>query len=556
MPNLNEWTLGGLISSAKLIRNNPTPTPTPPPNQVILLSSAINNGGFENASMAGWTSSGGTFVIDNVNPHSGWYYVKGTSASEAKFYRYFDLTQYQIAINDGRVSSSWKVYIDVGDSEQFTYIVRFLDSSNNILYSYNTGWSWHDGGYDDWGGHLDQLPANTAKVYVEFRMRRSSGDFTDCDVDDFYLDLFIEPEIQPTPTPTLTPTPIPDCLSTYPTSIMLYDYSYCSENAGILPINVTKTLFNLSEYNWNNKTSSLKIPNGWSMIAYEGDNGTGDWVCINSSFNDLSSLQFPNGNSVNNNISSIVGYGNRDCPKIEADNFTYSENPLAGETITASYSIKNISGRTLSFDGILVGVHGPYCETWDCPNISDFPWSEDISLANGESYLYSKTRAFYIPNDQYLLEFLTLESNGEWKSYISTITFEVDRGIEITEPVTLTPPIPFVGQEVNAQFTIKNFGARAITIPHLMVIAKGPNCESWDCPDGWADYPWVDDLTLDPGEEYTYSQMRPFNKAGEGYFADAAFGDNNFWWYEVPNNIRYEFHVFEPLKIYIPLVTR
>lgn len=555
-PNLNIRSLGGQYSSAKLIRNNPTPTPTPPPNQVILLSSSINNGGFETASMSGWTSSGGTFVIDTANPHSGWYYVKGTSATEAKFYRYFDLTQYQNPINDGRVSSSWRVYIDVGDSEQFTYIVRFLDVNNNVLYSDNTGWSWHDGGYDDWGGHLDQLPANTAKAYIEFKMRRSTGDFTDCDVDDFYLDLFIEPEVSPTPTPTLTPTVIPDCFNTYPTSILLYDYSYCSENAGILPINVTKTLFNLSDNNWNNKVSSLKIPDGWSMVAYEEENGVGAWVCLNSSNNDLSSLQFPNGNPVNNNISSIVGYNDGNCPRIEASNFNFEENPLAGETVTASFRIKNISGRTLNFDGVLAGVHGPFCETWNCSNISDFPWSEDITLANGETYLYSQSRAFYIPNDQYLLEFLTLENDGEWKSYLPTSPFEVLRGIEIIEPVTLTPPIPFVGQEVNAQFTIKNFGNRTITIPHLMVIAKGPNCESWDCPEGWADYPWVDDVTLYPGEEYHYSQTRPFYKAGNGFFADTAFGDNNVWWYLVPNNTRYNFYVFEPFKLFLPVLEK
>lgn len=555
-PNLNIRSLGGQYSSGKMIQNNPSPTPTPPPNQIILLSSSINNGGFESASMAGWTSSGGTFVIDTANPHSGWYYVKGTSATEAKFYRYFDLTQYQSAINDGRVSSSWRVYIDVGDSEQFTYIVRFLDVNNNILYSYNTGWSWHDGGYDDWGGHLNQLPVNTAKAYIEFKMRRSSGDFTDCDVDDFYLDLFIEPETQPTPTPTLTPTPIPDCFSNQDTRAIVFDYSYCNDFAGKLPLGVENSLLNLTDVAWDNRISSLYIPNGKSMLIYEGENGTGEYVCLNNSVNDLGQLVFDDGSPITNKASSIISYPEEDCPQILANDFSINDNPLAGEVVTAEYNLRNISGRPLGLSGILVGVHGPYCETWDCPNISDFPWATDIVIEPGQTYRYSQERAFYIVDDQYFYEYLTVDNNNTWKSYKPTSSLVVSRGIEITEPVTLTPPIPFVGQEVNAQFTIKNFGTRTISLPYLMVVAKGPNCDSWDCPDGWADFPWVTNLSLDPGEEYTYSQSRPFYRSGEGYLADAAFGDNNIWWYEVPNNTRYNFYVIEPFKLFLPVIKK
>ena len=89
-----------------------------------------------------------------------------------------------------------------------------------------------------------------------------------------------------------------------------------------------------------------------------------------------------------------------------------------------------------------------------------------------------------------------------------------------------------------------------------MVLSKGPNCESWDCPDGWADFPWVHNIVLAPGEEYTYSQKRTFNKAGEGYFADAAYSDSNPRWYMIPYDVRYHFYVTEPIKLFFPYINR
>jgi hypothetical protein len=324
----------------------------------------------------------------------------------------------------------------------------------------------------------------------------------------------------------------------------------------VLPLNVIETFYNLEDLSWNNKISSIMIPDGWSMIAYQGENGTGDWKCLTSSTNDLGSLTFDDGSSLNNSISSIVGYDSRSCPSIKASNFSFIGNPLAGEVVHSSFDIKNISGRPLFFEGVLVGVHGPFCETWDCENISDFPWDEDVIIQHGETYSYYRERAFNIVDDHYLLEFLTLDDKGVWNSYKQTEEFSVSRGIEIIDPVILAPEIPFVGQNTLAQFTIKNFGNRSIIIPNIMTIAKGPDCLSWDCPDGWADFPWVSNIILEPGEEYTYSQSRPFVKPGGGYFADAAFGDNNIWWYIIPNNTRFLFEVIEPLEIYLPLIIR
>lgn len=550
--NLSDSSLGDQFSSAKLIRNTPDPTPTLPPNTTILLSPSINNGGFESGSMSGWSQTGGAFVIDTMFPHSGSFYVKGTSAEEAKFYRYFDVSTYQTAINEGRASSSYYVYVDVGDSEEYKYSVKFQDSAGNTLDQKNTGWSWHDGGYDQREGSMT-VPINTSKVLIEFSMRRTANDFTDCDVDDFYLDLTIQPTSTPTPEPT--PPSAPDCEKLQEDNVLLYDYTYCNDYAGKIPFGVENSLYNLVDISWDNRISSIYIPEGTSLLLYEGSGGTGQYQCLNSSVNDLNQIAFDDGRTLSNQTSSIVYYLEPDCPQINASNPVINTNPLAGETTTAEYYLQNISGRTLNFDGILAGIHGPFCETWDCENTSDYPWAVNITLQLGETYHYKQERAFNVVSDQYLYEFLTLDSYGVWKSYFPTQSMSVSRGLEIIEPITLNPMNPSTGDQVTAEYKVKNFGDRPITIPYLMVIAKGPNCSSWDCPEGCVDFPWVKNITLNPGEEYGYVQSRTFNNPGDGYFADAAFGDNNVWWYLLPSNVRYHFSVDGYYYNFLPAIS-
>lgn len=554
-PDLNSRSLGQQFSSAKLIRNDYGPTPTPSPNTVVLLSGAVNNGGFESQNMSGWTSQGGTFVIDQVNPHSGWYYVKGTTAEEAKFYRYFDLTPWQTQINEGKVSSTWRVYVDPGDHENFKFNVKFLDANSTALYSYGTGWVWHEGGYDDRGRTLDVVPANTTKVYLEMNMRRVMTDFTDCDVDDFYLDIRIDPGPAPTATPEPTSTPMPDCYSGQGDQPILYDHSYCNSFAGSLPFGITNSFFNLELITWSDRISSLYLPEGKSLLIYDEEDGNGEAVCVTDSVNDLNEFTFENGESLSNRATSIYLYSEENCSGVIATNGTSILDPLAGEVVSVGYDLKNISGRELIFEGILAGIHGPYCQEWNCPNINDFPWAQKVTIGPGETYQYRTERMFNTVDSNYLYEYLSLDGNGLWRAYFPTRQFGVGRGIEVIRSVTLTPEDPVVGEEVRAEFTIKNFGTRLITLPNVMVIAKGPNCSSWDCPDGWADFPWVHDIALEPGEEYTYSQTRPFYRLGSSYFADAAFGDHNVWWYEIPKNVRLNFHV-EGSEIFLPVIIR
>lgn len=230
-------------------------------------------------------------------------------------------------------------------------------------------------------------------------------------------------------------------------------------------------------------------------------------------------------------------------------------NPAAGRTTVATFKLKNVSSRVMVLDRIGVGVHGPYCSDWDCPNYSDFPWAEDVTLQPGEEYAYSAERAFNVVDDGYLAQVFTVDSTGLWRSHSAIQGFSVKTGIEIIETLTLSPEQPIVGQDVEATYTIRNNSSnQVITLAQVGVIARGPNCSDWDC-EGWADFPPVHDVTLGPGEEYIYTGSRSFAEVGTGYIADAAFSDANVWWYALPNSERVHFAILEGMKIYLPIVT-
>ena len=95
--------------------------------------------------------------------------------------------------------------------------------------------------------------------------------------------------------------------------------------------------------------------------------------------------------------------------------------------------------------------------------------------------------------------------------------------------VRLTPKNPRVGETVLVSFRLRNETGTTVTIRRLVAGARGPNA----CGLGWnaprADFPAVEDITLQPNHEYIYRQSRSFDRPGD-YFVEPVMQDVQGRW--------------------------
>lgn len=267
---------------------------------------------------------------------------------------------------------------------------------------------------------------------------------------------------------------------------------------------------------------------------------------------------------------SVYAYGNGAGPHavtsvtttyrelLESGTLNHAAEIFAGETTNISFEIRNISGADLQIERVIVVVRGPNCSQWDCPNMADFPSTDGLLLKPNERFTYSAQRAFGKPGTGYLMQaYVVLQ--GDWQAVSEVVAFSVQPGIEISEPLVLNPALPAVDEAVTARYSLRNVSNKSISLPQLGIVARGPNCLDWDCPNGWADFPFMTNVTLGPGQSYTYETTRKFYKSGGGYFAEAAFGDTNAWWYPLAGAERVEFTVSdstEPFRVFVPTISK
>ncbi len=222
--------------------------------------------------------------------------------------------------------------------------------------------------------------------------------------------------------------------------------------------------------------------------------------------------------------------------------------PAAGESVRAQYGVRNASTRTIQLRRLGVGAKGPNCSDWSCQSWEDFPWVENLTLAPGQSYLYEHERAFAVAGDGYFAQILYSFGESDWHPRGQRIDFQVSPGIEILAPLTLSPASPVKDEPVEAEFSVRNASSRAISVPSFGVYARGPDCLGIECGES-VDYPAVHNITVAPGQTYTYSAWRSFPEIGQGYVAGASLADGNGWWKSIDGSETLHFAVSPGLTI-------
>jgi len=87
--------------------------------------------------------------------------------------------------------------------------------------------------------------------------------------------------------------------------------------------------------------------------------------------------------------------------------------------------------------------------------------------------------------------------------------------VKISRSLYVSPNPILVGQQIGSSFIVKNTESSPVTIEELRVRAV-------DSRKNVFDFPAVTNITLDPGEEYTYYQYRTFDKVDKYSFYPVA----------------------------------
>ncbi len=219
--------------------------------------------------------------------------------------------------------------------------------------------------------------------------------------------------------------------------------------------------------------------------------------------------------------------------------------------VTAHFSVRNATSQTLSLARLGVGGRGPDATSWDDPSIVDFPWLENVTLLPGETRSFSASRAFSYEG-AYFEQAIYQTDEGTWGLIGDQLDFAVNPGLQVVQVLTLTPSTPYAGQTVTARYTVKNMGARTLSLASLTTTARGPDCADLTCPRD-VGFSGTDPVVLHPGEEYPYEDQRAFADAGTGYFAQPHFEDVNGWWLPISNGDSVPFTVSRGIEVITPL---
>jgi hypothetical protein len=177
-------------------------------------------------------------------------------------------------------------------------------------------------------------------------------------------------------------------------------------------------------------------------------------------------------------------------------------NSRAGGTATATFKIKNFSSKSIEAGKLTASFRDSRGHNMD------FPLTTYLTLAPGEEYSYSATRTLVNP-DIYAGRIASFKNIGGWSESMPRVEQDnIQRNVSLNlkNELRLTSGLELSqsGNMVTAQFKIKNYAATTQQLGIVTASARDRNGQN-------VDFPLTSNISLGPGEEYSYSKSRAFN---------------------------------------------
>lgn len=205
---------------------------------------------------------------------------------------------------------------------------------------------------------------------------------------------------------------------------------------------------------------------------------------------------------------------------------------FAGEEKAASFILKNNTSQAVTIISMTVAVR-------DSKNHNfNFPHLHDVTIQPGSSYTYYQRRIFNSAGSyRSWITFKT--SSGKWyktwppsssSSIIRERSFKIRMpDVRVTRSLYESPSSAGVGDEKATSFKIKNYEDKPITFTSIVVAVRNRLNQN-------VNFPSVHNITLQPGETYTYYQRRTFNTTGKHSMWIAVKQPNGSWSKTWPTN--------------------
>jgi hypothetical protein len=184
----------------------------------------------------------------------------------------------------------------------------------------------------------------------------------------------------------------------------------------------------------------------------------------------------------------------------------------ARNDITATFDVKNHSSLPIDIGRLKAQAHHSNGTQYDFESTVN-----NLTLQPGETYTYSSTRT--LPRTGSYTIFINNIKDGKWsQSYPENENGSIvrKRTFKLREPATITQSLRLTASsnefrarnDITATFDVKNHSSLPIDIGRLKAQAHHSNGTQYDFEST------VNNLTLQPGETYTYSSTRTLPRTG------------------------------------------
>lgn len=194
------------------------------------------------------------------------------------------------------------------------------------------------------------------------------------------------------------------------------------------------------------------------------------------------------------------------------------------QSVNARFRVRNDGGTPIT--ARYLGVKGRHSSGASY----DFHWIENLTLQPGQEFTYDVNRSFdrtgsysLTPNwfDGANWRDLTFANGSTNYVTINVVSAPAPPTftpvppspgrVVLTQGLTISPSNPARGQNVNARFVAKNIGGSPVTFRFFGVKGRHSSGAVYD-------FLWLENFTLQPGQEFTYDVNRTFDRTGSFTF--------------------------------------